>query len=157
MRRPRTWLAVPVVFALGGGPVRAAHEAAGEHAKHPTHTVVLDVNDIRPETTSMDKGDALVFENHALAPIIVTFTEPADLKNKIRCGLVKPSPTSKAEAPWQLFAWEGSKLRGVIPPGRFASVCSLAEGSYSFTTTRVSTRTVGSGSLLPPKGEIVVK
>ena len=158
MMRSHTWLAVPLVFVLLTHPARADHEDAAEHAKHPTHTVVLDSADVRPSTVSMDKGDTLVFENQSLQPITVTFTEPEELGNKVRCGLVKPKPgISKSDAPWQLFAWNNGKLSAVIPPGRFASMCSLADGSYAFTAERGVRRAGSIGSALPAKGRIVVQ
>ena len=157
MTRALYWLAIPVACALVSGPTRAAQEAAEEHAKHTEHTVVLDNQDIRPTSITMDAADALVFENQSLRPIVLTFTDPPDMKDKIRCGLVKPTATSKSEAPWQLFAWQNGKLSATIPPGRFASVCSLAEGSYTFVAERQSTNPHIVGGTLPPKGQVVVK
>ncbi len=145
-----------LVFALG--PARAEHEEVGGHAKHPMHAVVLDNQDIRPSNVTMEKGDVLVFENHSLQPIKVTFTEPADLKDRIRCELIREKAGAKALAPWQLFAWEDGKLAATIPPGRFASVCSLREGNYTFLATPLNTKVrQPAGGGLPEKGQIVVK
>jgi hypothetical protein len=89
----------------------------------------------------------------------VTFTEPADLRDKIHCGLVRPTAKAKAEVPWQLFTWQDKKLVASIPPGRFASVCSLAPGNYTYLVApqSIAVRPPGAGGLLPEKGEIVVK
>jgi len=145
-------------LGLGLGAVPARGEDVGAHARHMPHTVVLDGLDIRPSTTTMGAGDMLVFENYSVDPMRVTFTEPADLKERIRCGLVKQKEAEKAQAPWQLFAWSDGKLVGTIPPGRFASVCSFREGTYTFVTARlgVEARPAGGGGL-PAKGEVVVK
>ena len=68
-------------------------------------------------------------------------------------------PPGPHEAPaWQLFAWSDGQLRAVVPPGRFASICSLDPGNYSFITRRVGAQAAGrGGGTLPEKGEIVVK
>jgi hypothetical protein len=107
----------------------------------------------------MAPSDALVFENHSVHPITVTFTEPADLPQKIRCGLIRKSANEKAQAPWQLFMWKDGKLAATIPPGRFASVCSLQQGSYAFVASRegLAVRPEGSGGGLPEKGQITVR
>ena len=63
------------------------------------------------------------------------------------------------QAPWQLFTWTDGKLRATIPPGRFASVCSLQEGSYAYVASRenVAVRAEGRGGGLPEKGQITVR
>jgi hypothetical protein len=63
--------------------------------------------------------------------MLVRFTEPEDIASRIHCGLVRPDAKAKSEAPWQLFAWTNGQLAATIPPGRFASVCSFAPGSYA--------------------------
>ena len=55
MRRLWYWLPVPFLCLVASGVVRAAHESAEEHAKHPERTIVLDSQDVRPATTTMDK------------------------------------------------------------------------------------------------------
>ncbi len=147
-----------LALGLGVGTVPARGEDAGAHARETPHTVILDGQDIRPSTTTMGAGDMLVFENYSVQTMRITFTEPADLKERIRCGLVRPKEADKAQAPWQLFAWSDGKLVGTIPPGRFASVCSFREGTYTFVTARlgVEARPAGGGAL-PAKGEVIVK
>jgi hypothetical protein len=158
MSRRYGYVTIALLLALGAGRTHAAQEDAAGHSKHPMHTVVLDNEDVRPSTTTMDKGDVIVFENQSTHPIKITFTEPADQQEKIRCGLVREKPTEKARAPWQLFFWENGKLAGTIPPGRFASVCSLDEGHYTFLTVRQGVRVqAGGGGTLPEKAEIIVK
>jgi hypothetical protein len=146
-------LTFPVSIAL------ADKEPLGAHTQHTPKTVVLDNERILPPNLEMSTNDALVFENHSVHPIRVTFTEPADLPQKIRCGLIRKSDEEKAQAPWQLFTWTDGKLGATIPPGRFASVCSLQEGSYAYTTSPigVAVRSTETGGRLPEKGQISVK
>ena len=68
-------------------------------------------------------------------------------------------PATTHLAPWQLFAWETGKLTATIPPGRFASVCSLMAGTYVYTTSTVGVgaKQPGAGGVLPEKAQIVVK
>ena len=147
-----------MALGLGVGAAPARGEDVGAHARQTPHAVILGDLDVPPSTTTMGAGDTLVFENYSVHPVRITFTEPADLKERIRCGLVKQKEAEKARAPWQLFAWSDDKLVGTIPPGRFASVCSFREGTYTFVTARlgVEARPAGGGGL-PPKGEVIVK
>ena len=147
-----------LALGLGVGTVPARGEDAGAHARETPHTVILDGRDIRPSTTTMGASDMLAFENYSGHTLRITFTEPADLKERIRCGLVRQKEAEKAKAPWQLFAWSDGKLVGTIPPGRFASLCSFREGSYTFVTARLGLVGAQAGeSALPPKGEVIVK
>jgi hypothetical protein len=158
----RSGLVLSIVLALGVSAARADHhdqEEVTAHSKHAMRTVVLDNVDIRPSTLNMERGDALVFENHSTSPITVTFVEPGDIVEKIRCGLVREKASDEAKAPWQLFAWENGKMTATIPPGRFASVCSLMAGTYVNTTSTVGVgaKQPGAGGVLPEKAQIVVK
>jgi hypothetical protein len=156
--RPLTLLAV-VVLALGVPRARAQKEPLSAHTEHAPKTVVLDNERILPANLEMSTSDALVFENHSVHPIKVTFTEPADLPQRIRCRLIRKSEKDKAQAPWQLFTWSDGKLIGTIPPGRFASLCSLQEGSYAFlaSTVGLAVRPGEGAGGLPEKGQITVR
>ena len=158
MKARRRLVLTSLALGLGVGVVSARSEDLGAHARETPHTVILDNQDVRPSTTTMGAGDALVFENYSGHSVRITFTEPADLKERIRCGLVKEKEAEKARAPWQLFAWSDGKLVGTIPPGRFASVCSFREGTYTFVTEPLSVeaRPAGGGGL-PAKGQVIVK
>jgi hypothetical protein len=158
MNTRRRLVLTGLVLGLGAGVVPARGEDVRAHTRETPHTVILDNQDVRPSTTTMGAGDALVFENYSGHTVRITFTEPADLKERIRCGLVKEKEAEKARAPWQLFAWSDGKLVGTIPPGRFASVCSFREGTYTFVTERigVEARPAGGGGL-PAKGQVIVK
>jgi hypothetical protein len=158
----RSRLALSIVLALGVSLARADHhdqEDVTAHSKHAMRTVVLDNVDIRPSALTMERGEALVFENHSTSPITLTFIEPADIVEKIRCGLVRAKASDEAKAPWQLFVWQDGKLTATIPPGRFASVCSLMAGTYVYNTTSVGVgaKQPGAAGRLPEKGQITVK
>jgi hypothetical protein len=149
-------LGLLLCVAAAAGPARAAGEDAAAHARLRTHTIVLDNEDIRPSSTTMMSDEALVFENYSLHPIRLRFVEPKDLHDRVRCGLIRGRRHDKSTLPWQLFAWDDGKLTAVIPPGRFASLCSFAQGDYSFLVApqpfRATTR-----NLLERKGELIVK
>ena len=153
MTRSPFRLTLALLVALGAAPALAEHEAADAHAKGTTQTIILDGTDVRPSTTTMSHTDVISFLNYSTHPVQVTFTEPADLEKKIRCGLVHGKEKGAPAAPWALFTWQDGKLVGNVPPGRFASVCSLEPGTYTFVAT-----IVGHGSRSEvPKGQIVVK
>src|SRR5262245_28700971 len=133
-------LALALLVAVGVGSAVAEHEERDAHAKGTTRTVTLDGAEIRPSTTTMDHGDVLSFVNYSTHPIRVTFTEPGDLEKKIRCGLVQGREKGAPSAPWAVFTWQGKSLVGNVPPGQFASVCSLDPGTYAFTTEIVGQR-----------------
>ncbi len=146
-------LVVPLVLAVL--PARA-DEGPNDHNKAPTHTIVIDGERIAPSTTTMDKGDSLVFQNQAFQPIQVSFIAPKDLQQKVRCSLTG-MPAEK-RPPWGLFQFEGDRLVGMIPPGRFGSICSLAPGNYSFTVRQITAGVEDGGdSMLANEGQIVVK
>jgi hypothetical protein len=122
-----------------------------------TQTITLDGNDIRPSATTMTHADVVSFVNYSTHPVQVTFIEPSDLEKKIRCGLVARQGEGAPTSPWALFTWKDGKLVGNVPPGRFASVCSLEPGSYAFTAEILGQGRVRSGSVLAKKGTIEVK
>ena len=153
-------LFLALLLALASRPALAEHEGPDAHSHGATQTITLDGNDIRPSNTTINHGDIISFVNYSTHPVQVTFTEPADLEQKIRCGLVHGAKTKDApSAPWALFTWTDGKLVGNVPPGRFASVCSLEPGTYSFTAQIVgqSTRAADHASILASKGQIEVK
>jgi hypothetical protein len=147
-----------LLLVLDTTPMLAAEEGLEAHSKHNIQTITLDGNDVRPSQASLSHGDVLAFANYSAHPVRVIFTEPADLKDKIRCSLVRGTEKHAPEAPWALFSWENEKLSATVPPGQFASVCSLEPGSYTFTATSIETAAQGGpGTKLPGKGQIVVK
>ena len=151
--------AAAAVLALVLWPrcVPAVEEPLGAHTQHAPKTIVIDNDHLEPSSVDMSAQDAVLFENHSTRPIAVTFTEPADLRDRIRCGLILGSAKERTRAPWQLFAWQDGKLAATIPPGRFASLCSLQAGNYSFLIARLGPGVNPAGGKLPDKGQITVK
>jgi hypothetical protein len=158
MTARRLAILLPLVLGLAVG-ARADRESLDAHTAHTPKVIVLDNEHVQPSALELGPHDALVFENHSLQPMLVRFTEPQDMANRIHCGLVRSSAKAKGEAPWQLFAWTNGQLTATIPPGRFASVCSFSEGRYAYLVTRQGAmpRSDAGSGLLPEKGQITVK
>jgi hypothetical protein len=148
-------LLLALLVASVAAPALAESEAPDAHAKGTTQTITLDGHDIRPSATTMAHADVVSFVNYSTHPVQVTFIEPSDLEKKIRCGLVHGEKAAPA-APWALFTWKDGKLVGNVPPGQFASVCSLEPGRYAFTAEIIGQR-AREGSVLANKGTIEVK
>lgn len=145
-------LALPLAFA------RADEETLESHTRTAPRTIVLDNGKIQPASLDMTAADAIDFENHATQAMVVTFTDPPDMQDKIRCHLIRRTAAEKGRAAWQLFTWNNDKLSATIPPGRFASICSLTPGSYAYTVTRQGVAVQQSTSgVLPQKGQITVR
>jgi hypothetical protein len=147
-----------LLLALASAPALAEHEDGKAHDHGPKKTIVLDNNDIRPSSLAMDHGDILAFENHSTHPMRVQFTEPKDLIDKVRCGAIRNAKDKGTpSAPWALFLWNDGKLAADVPPGQFASVCSLAAGHYAFTANGIGNDPGTQSGVLPSKGQIDVK
>ncbi|MCW5891615.1 MAG: hypothetical protein KIT14_13840 [bacterium] len=135
-------------------PVRA-DEDASSHAKHKTQTITLGEDLIIPSDSTMSADEVLVFQNQSFNLLRVAFIPPPDLKDKIRCTWATSDPGKRP--PWGLFQFEGDRLVGLIPPGRFASVCSFAPGSYAFLVRKeLDSVDVVTGTL-DIKGTLTVK
>ena len=128
-----------VLLAVGGWGhlALASTEPLEAHAQYPLKTIVLDPTRIAPAELSLAVGDVLVFENHDVHALRVTFVAPDDAAAHVRCGLVRATPSEPEQAPWLLFAHDGGKLAATIPPGRVASLCSLQKGTYVFVVDGV--------------------
>src|SRR2546425_10144756 len=151
-------LVMLILLLLAPGISRSAEEPVGAHTQHTPKSIIIDNERIEPSSLDMAAEDALVFENHSTRPITVNFIEPADLRDRIRCGLIRPGAKTKSRVPWQLFSWSDGKLAATIPSGRFASVCSLQQGTYTFIVTPLGPGVnPASGGKLPEKGQITVK
>jgi hypothetical protein len=100
-------LALALLVAVGIGSAVAENEELDAHAKANTRTVTLDGADVRPSTSTMDRGDVVSFLNYSTHPVRVTFTEPSELEKKIRCGLVHGQKKGAPPAPWAIFTWQG--------------------------------------------------
>ncbi len=152
----RTSVVAVVVSLVAVAPVAAAEEAAGAHAHAPRKIVTLDGERIVPSDVTLSPGDVLQFENLSFDPLSVRFIEPEDQAKKIRCEYVG----GKEKAPWLLFEWDDrGRLTGVVPPGRIASVCSLAPGRYAYLVRHAGSHQAAAeaGSRDEEKGTITVK
>ena len=151
-------LTLALLLALMSAPALAEHEGPGSHAHGPKKTIVLDNDDIRPSSLQMDHADIVTFENQSTQPMRVVFTDPKDLIDKVRCSAIRNAKDSGTpSAPWALFVWNDGKLSADVPPGQFASVCSLAAGHYAFTATGIGNDPGTQSGVLPSKGQIHVK
>jgi hypothetical protein len=139
-----TRLAALLLAAVAIAVPARADEDASSHADHPHKTVILGkLGAALPSDLTMDKGDVLVFENYSSGAITIRFTEPADQTDKIHCGLVRPK-ASKNAPPWAKFSFDDRKrLTATLPPGQFASLCSLAPGNYVYETSQAFGAQVG--------------
>jgi hypothetical protein len=133
-------------------------ETTAAHARHPQTVFVLDNERLQPSSATMERDGVLVFENHSLHPMFVRFVEPGDAAQRIHCHFIKKSER-EAQAPWLLFAANDGKLTATIPPGRFASLCAFAPGTYAFVAepARVTSGSAGRGGSLGEKGQITVR
>jgi len=101
--------------------------------------VVRDGDLISPSALTMSADDVLEFENDSGQFMKLVFVEPREQIDKIRCYPIDHTTARPDQAPWLLFDWgPGHRLTATIPPGKFASACSLVPGRYAFVTTRVS-------------------
>jgi hypothetical protein len=147
-----------LLLALTTAPALAEHEDGKAHDHGPKKTIVFDNDDIRPSSLEMNHGDVLAFENHSTQPMRVQFTDPKDLVDKIRCGAIRSAKDKGTpSAPWALFVWNDGKLSADVPPGQFASMCSLAAGHYAFTANGIGNDPGTQSGVLPSKGTIDVK
>ena len=88
----------------------------------------------------------------------LTFVEPEDQADKIRCYPINHTIVRRERAPSLLFDWgPGRRLTATIPPGRFASACSLVPGQYEGIATRISRDPRGPDELLGTKATITVR
>jgi hypothetical protein len=134
-----------------------ASEPIEAHTQYPLKTIILDATRLTPSEMTAAVGDALVFENHSVRPVRVTFVAPDDAADHVRCGRVRQGAGEPPSAPWLLFAREQGKLTATIPPGRFASVCSLQKGTYDYVVMAVEAAPAGGSVVVPGTGRIVVQ
>ena len=120
--------------------------------------VVQDDERISPSALTMNHGDVLEFENASGRFMMLVFVEPHDQADKIRCYPIDHTMARPDQAPWLLFDWgPRRRLTATMPPGKFASACSLAPGQYTFVAKRVSHDPRGAEDSLGTKGTITVQ
>jgi hypothetical protein len=147
-------------LALAATAPAADDESPEAHSRLKRTVIQLDAERVQPSTATADRDGVIVFENFAVNPITIRFVEPDDAAQKVKCHFVRQKERVEG-APWLLFGLEGGKLSATIPPGRFASLCSLAPGTYTYVadvqrlkTNAPSAAGTGVGS---EKGQIVVR
>jgi len=146
-------LALALAFAAG---VASAAEDTRNRTGSAHKIVVVDSELIRPAALLMSKDDVLEFENYSGHAMTLAFVEPRDQVDKIRCHLADPRPARPDQARWLLYDWSSDQqLTATIPPGRFASVCSLIPGEYTFVVRQVGFP--GADDALGTKGTITVQ
>jgi hypothetical protein len=154
----RSLLAVPLLLVVLGIPGARA-EMPDEHAGKRQVTVYLFSERIAPSDVTLKQDDVITWENQSVHLMQVTFDAPADIEKKIRCGLLK-LPASQ-RPPWAVFSMNDGRLVGVMPPGRFGSMCELAPGQYAYTVKQLDADAGAGGgdssSILPLKGTITVQ
>ena len=152
---------VVVVMALAMVVVAGIASGSGDGAGGgaATRKIVMRGDDrISPSALTMSRDDVLEFENHSGQFIKLIFVEPADQASRIRCYPLDPTIVRPDPLPWMLFDWgAGRRLTATIPPGKFASACSLVPGQYAFVAMRVNRDPRGTDDSLGTKGTITVQ
>jgi hypothetical protein len=127
------------VVMLGAAAIASAVASASADEGGVRMIVMLDVDRITPSALTMKAGEVLAFQNYSGDLMKVVFVEPAEQADKIRCQLKNHASPRPDEAPWLVFDWgPGRQLTATIPPGRFASACTLEPGRYAFVTQPAS-------------------
>ena len=126
-----------LVLGVTHAIARAANDVNAQAGS--ARTIVLQDEDrVTPSALTMATGDVLEFENDSGNLMRLIFVEPPEQNESIQCYLADHTIARPDEMPWLLFArGPGRRLTATIPPGKFASVCSLAPGQYTFVTVPV--------------------
>lgn len=120
--------------------------------------IMRDDELISPSALTMSHDDVLELDNESSRLMKLIFVEPQDQTDKIRCFPIDHTIARPYEAPGLLFDWgPGRRLTATMPPGKFASACSLAPGQYTFVAKRVSRDPHGGENSLGTKGTITVQ
>jgi len=150
-------VAIVLAIAVTSGIASASDDVDGRAAA-ARKVVIRDADLISPSALTMSKDDVLEFENQSGEFMRLVFVEPQDQADKIRCYPIDHTIARPDQAPWLLFDWgPGRRLTATIPPGKFASACSLAPGQYAFVTRRVSRDPRGAEDSLGTKATIRVQ
>ncbi len=153
----RTVIAVMMLaVAVTSGIASASEDVAGRVTAR--RIIMRDDDLISPSALTMSRGDVLEFQNDSGQFMRLVFVEPQDQMDKIRCYPIDHTIARPDQTPWMLFDWgPGQRLTATIPPGKFASECSLAPGQYAFVATRVSRDPRGAEDSLGTKVTIRVQ
>ena len=143
--------------AVASGMASASEELEGR-VRTARKIVMHDDDLISPSALTMNRDDVLEFENDSGKFMRLVFVEPEDQREKVRCHLVDRTIARPDQTPRLVLDWgAGQRLTAIIPPGRFASACSLAPGRYAFVARRVSRDPRGGEDSLGTKGTITVQ
>jgi len=124
----------------------------------PRKIFMQDDDTIIPATLTMSATETLEFDNYSGQFVRLVFIEPRDQADKIRCSAMERTDARPDRIPSMRFDWDaGRGLTATIPPGKFASTCSLLPGRYAFVATRVGRDPRGTESTLGAKGTIIVR
>ena len=146
-----------LAVAVTSGIASASEDMAGRVAA-ARRIIMRDDDLISPSALSMSRGDVLEFQNDSGQFMRLVFVEPQDQTDKIRCYPIDHTIARPDQTPWMLFDWgPGRRLTATIPPGTFASECSLAPGQYAFVAIRVSRDSRGAEDSLGTKVTITVR
>jgi hypothetical protein len=150
-------VAVMLAVAVTSGIASAAQDVDGRVAA-ARRIIMWDNELITPSALTMSQDDRLEFENDSGQLMRLVFVEPQDQTDKIRCYPIDHTIARPDQAPWLLFDWgPGRRLTANIPPGKFASACTLVPGQYAFVARRVSRDPRGPEDSFGTKGTITVK
>jgi len=149
--------AMMLAVAVTSGIASASEDVDGRVAA-ARKLVMRDDERISPSALTMSHDDVLEFDNESGRFMKLIFVEPQDQTDKIRCYPIDHTIARPYEAPGLLFDWgPGRRLTATMPPGKFASACSLAPGQYTFVAKRVSRDPHGGEDSLGTKGTITVQ
>ena len=149
--------AMMLAVAVTSGIASASEDVDGRVAA-ARKLVMRDDERISPSALTMSHDDVLEFDNESGRFMKLIFVEPQDQTDKIRCYPIDHTIARPYQAPGLLFDWgPGRRLTATMPPGKFASACSLAPGQYTFVARRVSRDPRGAEDSLGTKGTITVQ
>ena len=151
---------VIVVMALAAAMVCGIASASGDvdAGAAAARKVVMRDDLISPSSLTMTRNEVLEFENDSGQFMKLVFVEPQEQADRIRCYPIDHRIGRPAQAPWMLFDWgPGGRLTATIPPGKFASACSLLPGQYVFVARRLGRDSRGADYSLGTKGTITVQ
>ena len=140
MHSTRSGATIVALMALVAGVTSTIARASNDvDGRAGARTIVLQGGDqITPSALTMTAADVLEFENDSGELMRLIFVDPPEQDDSIQCYLADHTIARPDEMPWLLFdRGPGRRLTATIPPGKFASVCSLAPGQYTFVTVPV--------------------
>ena len=154
----RTVIVLMMLAAAVTSGLASTSEEMDGRGRAARKIVMHDDELISPSALTMNRDDVLEFENDSGQLIRLVFVEPEDQREKVRCHLVNRTSARPDDTPRLVLDWDaGQRLTAIIPPGTFASVCSLAPGRYAFVARRVSRDPRGGEDSLGTKGTITVQ